>query len=133
MLVFLDACCMIYAVESTLEPGEAVRAAVLELPESAQLATTELVRFECLIQPLRLQNSALLREFGEVFDNCVFLQLGRREYDAAADLRSRHGLSSLDALHLAAAVSHGCTEFWTNDDDILALGKIQNTQLRRVP
>ncbi|WP_279308295.1 MULTISPECIES: type II toxin-antitoxin system VapC family toxin [Cyanophyceae] len=34
----------------------------------------------------------------------------------AAELRSRHGLKTPDALHLAVAHHYDCTELWTNDD-----------------
>ena len=34
--------------------------------------------------------------------------------------RVQHGLKTPDALHLAAALHHGCTEFWTNDDRLRA-------------
>lgn len=97
MLVFLDACCLIYAVENRANEGDAVRAAVMDLPDTTRLATTELVRFECIIQPLRMQDFATLNEYDEILADCVFLQLGRREFDLAAQLRAAHGLSSLDA------------------------------------
>ena len=32
--------------------------------------------------------------------------------------RVQHGLKTPDSLHLAAALRHGCTEFWTNDDPL---------------
>lgn len=35
--------------------------------------------------------------------------------DRAAEIRATHGVKPLDALHLAAAVEHGCTRFLTND------------------
>jgi predicted nucleic acid-binding protein len=32
----------------------------------------------------------------------------------------QHGLTTPDALHLATALQHGCTELWTNDNRLLA-------------
>jgi predicted nucleic acid-binding protein len=34
----------------------------------------------------------------------------------ATRLKAVHGIKTPDALHLACALHHGCTEFWTNDD-----------------
>ena len=36
-------------------------------------------------------------------------------FELAATLRARHDLKTPDALHLAAAIHHGCDELWTND------------------
>jgi predicted nucleic acid-binding protein len=36
-------------------------------------------------------------------------------FDRAAELRARHGFKTPDALHLAAAIVHGCDRFLTND------------------
>lgn len=38
----------------------------------------------------------------------------------ALGLRAQHGLKTPDALHLATALHHGCTEIWTNDDRLKA-------------
>ena len=35
-------------------------------------------------------------------------------------LRVQHGLKTPDSRHLATALHHGCTEFWTNDDRLRA-------------
>jgi hypothetical protein len=42
--------------------------------------------------------------------------------DGAARIRAQYGFKPLDALHLAAAVEHGCTRFLGND-----------AQLKRLP
>jgi predicted nucleic acid-binding protein len=35
-------------------------------------------------------------------------------------MHSRLGLKIPDDMHLAAALRHGCTEFWTHDDRLKA-------------
>lgn len=44
-----------------------------------------------------------------------FVPLNKAVFDLATELRAQHGLKTPDALHLAAAISAGCDEFWTND------------------
>lgn len=41
-------------------------------------------------------------------------------FDRAAELRAHHNIRTPDAIHLAAALIHGCDEFWTNDDRLSA-------------
>lgn len=41
--------------------------------------------------------------------------LTQHVFDLAIELRARQGLSTPDALHLAAAIAADCQEFWTND------------------
>lgn len=67
--------------------------------------------------PLRNQNQALLDKFRDWFSRATSLPLLRDVFLSAADLRATHrSLKTPDAIHLAAALHHGCTEFWTNDD-----------------
>ncbi len=71
---------------------------------------------ECLVLPLRKRNQALLDKFRDWFARAAYLPLERAVFAQAAQLRASHqGLKTPDALHLAAALQHGCTEFWTND------------------
>lgn len=47
------------------------------------------------------------------------LDLGRFSdvvYRDAARIRADYGIKTPDALHLATARHHDCTELWTNDD-----------------
>jgi predicted nucleic acid-binding protein len=82
------------------------------------------------VHPLKHKNFAILNEFDEVFVDCVFLQLGRREYDVAAALRATHGLDTLDAIHLGVAINGGCSEFWTNDRRFAAAAKASSIAVR---
>ena len=115
MRAFVDACIAIYAVEDKSASGQAVRAAIDALKPGDLLIATELVRFECLVGPMRRNDNATLDKFRSFFQETDFVELRRAVFERAATWRAA-GLKPLDALHLAAAVEGQCDEFWTNDD-----------------
>lgn len=95
-------------------------AQALEAQSSARLVVTDLVRMECRVGPLKTQEPGLLRRFDEFFAAVGSLPLTTAVFDRAAELRAHHNIRTPDAIHLAAALIHGCDEFWTNDDRLSA-------------
>jgi predicted nucleic acid-binding protein len=57
----------------------------------------------------------------------VTVPLNARVFNLATELRALDNLKTPDALHLAAAISSGCDEFWSNDDRLakVAGGRIE--------
>lgn len=51
--------------------------------------------------------------------------------ELAAKLCAEHGrkIKGYDALHLATAIQHNCSAFYTNDKDILKIGQIEKLRL----
>lgn len=131
--VFLDACIYIYGVEDSGVAGEAVREFLSELPTDVEFVTTDLVRFEVLSGATLRARPELRDEYEAILAICRKLELSRVVVDAAIDIRRSAGLRALDALHLAAAVSHDSNEFWTNDRKMLSLNVFANTRIRRIP
>jgi predicted nucleic acid-binding protein len=88
------------------------------------LCVTELLRLECRIQPLAQGDSELLALYDELFDQpgLIWQPLNREVFDLACRLRAQHRLKTPDALHLAAAATAGCDEFWTHDRRLAAAG-----------
>jgi predicted nucleic acid-binding protein len=82
-----------------------------------RLAVSELSRMECRIKPLREGDTSALARFDRFFTSpmITIVPLGRTVFDLATELRARHRIKTPDALHLAAALEAGCSEFWTND------------------
>lgn len=78
--------------------------------------TSELTRLECRVKPLREGDTELLADFDAFFADAVtVVALTREVIDRATELRSRHGVKTPDAIHLAAAAASGCDVFLTND------------------
>lgn len=115
---YLDACVTIYYVErhpvlfpkvvSTLFPSTG---------ENASPVISELTRLECRVYPLRQGDRDLLQRYDAFFAlrDVEYAPIDRAVFESATALRADHGLKTPDALHLAAALTIGCEEFWTND------------------
>lgn len=115
---YFDACVTIYYVERhpVLFP-KVVAALFPSSGEQASPVMSELTRLECRIYPLRQGDHDLLQRYDAFFAlrEVEYAPIDRAVFELATSLRANHGLKTPDALHLAAAVTAGCEEFWTND------------------
>lgn len=117
--VYLDSCFIIYLMEETPVFSAAARRFFAEHSE-ATFCVSPLVRLEVLTQPMRNGNTALVLDYEDFLAAHRFLPMTEDVFDQALRLRARHRLKTPDALHLAAAQCHGCTEIWTNDERLNA-------------
>lgn len=115
MRLYLDACVVIYYIERHPVHFDAIATRLDEL--RTQAVVSELCRLECLVKPMRENNIELLQRYDIFFraNNLLATPFSRTVFQLATELRAIHGLKTPDALHLAAAISSGCDEFWTND------------------
>lgn len=118
MIVYLNANFVIYFIEMNPVWGPKVSAYLASLLSSGhQLAVSDLTRLECRVGPLISGDSLLLNQFTTFFQSpdVRVLSLTAGVCDRAADLRAKYRFRTPDALHLAAAIEHGCDRFLTND------------------
>jgi uncharacterized protein len=113
-LIYLDSCLVIYLVENHPTWAEQIRHK-MALHQSENFAISPLVKLECLVKPLKDGDLGLQKRYELAFDQVTLLELSDRVLLQAAQLRSRFGLKTPDALHLACAQHHECTAIWTND------------------
>jgi predicted nucleic acid-binding protein len=116
---YVDACLLIYWVEDSSPLAQAAKAWVAR-QHDARLCVSALVRLEVLVKPTRAGDAALVQVYEKVLIDQEWLAMGDEVFAHALALRAHHGLKTPDALHLATALHHGCTEFWTNDDRLKA-------------
>lgn len=114
--VYLDTCFIIYLMEETPIFSAAARLYFAEHVESVVFCISPLVRLEVLTQPMRNGNTALVLDYEDFLAAHLLLPMTEAVFDQALRLRARYRLKTPDALHLAAAQCHGCTEIWTNDE-----------------
>jgi predicted nucleic acid-binding protein len=123
VIVYLDANVVIYFVEGRPHWGPRAAARVNALRASGdRFAVSDLTRLECRVSPLRLGQTVLLAQFDAFFaaHDVTVLGLTAAVCDKATELRAAHNFKTPDALHLAAAVVHGCDRFLTNDSRLNA-------------
>jgi predicted nucleic acid-binding protein len=118
MIVYLDANCVIYFVEQnpTWWPVVSARLAALR-GAGDELAVSDLPRTECLVGPFISGNPTTLASYQAFFSDPAIrvFPLTVAVCERAARIRATHRLKVPDALHLAAAIEHGCGRFLTND------------------
>ncbi|MCX7112486.1 MAG: type II toxin-antitoxin system VapC family toxin [Proteobacteria bacterium] len=113
-LIYLDTCIVIYLVEEHPIYQPTIEAVLSD--SFGVVCHSPLVELEALVLPLRLERNDLLAKFRIFFSINRSLHMPYEVFQHAAELRARFSLKTPDALHLATAQYHGCTEFWTNDD-----------------
>ena len=113
-MIYLDSCVLIYLFESHPVLGPRVQEALFAHPKS-HFAISPLVKFECLVGPIRSGNLQLQQYYEEGFGQFQQLPISEKAFLLAATIRGRFGLKPPDALHLAIAQIHCCDALWTND------------------
>ncbi len=116
---YVDACLLIYWIERAGPLAEAATRWVLAQQE-VSLCVSPLTRLEVLVKPMRSGNRVLVAAYNAVLAQQEWLPMTDEVFACALELRVQHGLRTPDSLHLAAALCHGCTELWTNDDRLLS-------------
>lgn len=117
-VIYLDSCIVIYLIEGPDHFREVCyQALAARKTGGVQLCFTDLTRLECRLLPMRKGQEQILEEYDNFFSlpETRLLSINEQVFEIATELRAFQNLKTADALHLAAAIHHGCTEFWTND------------------
>jgi predicted nucleic acid-binding protein len=117
--IYLDSCIVIYLIEGP-DPFREVCYQVLATWKTGGvqlLCFTDLTRLECRLLPMCKGQQQVLEEYDNFFSlpETRLLSIDERVFEMATELRAFQNLKTPDAGHRAAAIHHGCTEFWTND------------------
>ncbi len=124
---YLDANVVISAVEAPDETGHTIMAILAEgvrrgrryRDRIARFATSELTLAECLVKPLKENDTELVHVYATLLVDSDMINLEAIDQEVmwcAANLRGLDDKLKLpDAIHLAAAFRYGCTVFLTSD------------------
>lgn len=130
MKLFLDACSIIYLIESQQEQGCHARLLVNQaLQTKTQLAVSRLSFLECRVLPLKTQNAKLLDYYDRFFrlPGLEIVELDANVIDIATELRANHpgALRTPDAIQLACAITSGTNQFLTGDKKLAAIQEVE--------
>jgi predicted nucleic acid-binding protein len=90
--------------------------------------TGHLALSEVLVEPYRQQSPEEIARVKSLFSRDKFLELvghDEKTFDLAAQIRARHGLRMIDALHYATALNASCRFIISNDTDFRRGGTLE--------
>jgi len=119
MRLYIDACCIIYAIEGLPQFKEPVLKRLIEVESHSDgaLITSLLSRLECRTKPLRDKQQEILSFYDGFFARkpLVLAEISAQIIDRATDLRAAHGFKTPDSIHLATAIEEKADVFLTGD------------------
>lgn len=117
--IYLDACIIIYLVESASPFHNSVvnRLLQLQIYPASTLLTSRLSRLECRVRPLRDNDQRLLDIYDQFFSasGLHIVEILEPVVERATTLRASYGFPTPDALHLASAIEERADLFLTGD------------------
>ena len=121
MILFLDACVLIYRVEEVVPWNAHLTKLLANLRRKyagLQLAVSRLSHLECHVQPLRDSDDALLARYDALFaaPELHNVDIDANVIEGATRIRAQFGLRAPDAIQAASCLSLGAEHiFLTND------------------
>src|ERR1041385_4362498 len=123
MRLYIDACCIIYAIEGLAQFKDPVLKRITEVESrpDGTLITSRLSRLECRTKPLRDKQQQVLGYYDDFFAGkpLVLAEISAAVIDGATELRAKY-FKTPDAIHLATAIEEHSDAFLTGD---VALGR----------
>ena len=131
---YLDSNVFVYFLDRNPEYFSAV-APIIEAVGSGAIVgfTGDAAVAEVMVRPYRMSDPATItgiKAFFAAAGSLSVLPHDGEAFDLAAQLRARHGMKFIDALHLATAMRAGCRYFVTNDDAIRSQGMLEVVGIR---
>jgi predicted nucleic acid-binding protein len=121
--VYLDTAPVIYSIERHPEYWTLLTPLWQKIQAGEiQIVSSELLILECLVLPLRTNNTILVNAYEQ------FLATLR----SSAQLRATHNLKTPDAIHAATALSISHDVFLTNDSGLRNISGLSTTVLKDV-
>ena len=134
--IYLDTNLYIYLFEG-VEPHRRLMTELSTEIDRRDIAViaSELIFTELLPHPVKEGRRELIAQYMELVQRTpriTLVPVDRRVILRSVHLRADFGLLSMDALHVATALVHGCQTFLTNDERLRAGRQIRVLTLRQL-
>ena len=124
-LAYIDSCVWITLVEGLDAYRPPVHAALSALAQDGwQFCTSDAVRLEVLVRPLRMNQEKLAGVYQALLDTNRTLSIPGTLFVGALTIASSEGLKAMDAVHVSIASHHGCGRLVTTDPHFRSLARI---------
>jgi predicted nucleic acid-binding protein len=132
--LYLDTAPIIYSIERHHDYWQLLTPVWEKLHSgNIQLISSELLLLECLVIPLRTNNTVLINAYEQFLSSRITLfPIHDSILRLAAQLRATNSLKTPDAIHAATALNVGCTRFLTNDAGLRAIPGLSVVVLKDV-
>ena len=124
MIVFFDACALIYLLEGKEPFASKVRDSLATMtghyPELA-VAVSRLSWLECRVGPMKRNDSPILATYDAFFTrpDLIWVELSRDVVELATAIRVKHNLKTPDALQVASCLQLGSDHLFLSGDSEL--------------
>ena len=127
--VYLDANAFIYVQEHHPTFGPALEAIFAHIDaRSLEAVTSELTLAECLVKPIAERDAALVELYHRTLrssSSLAVVPIYRHILVKGAELRASYPIRLPDAIHVATAITTGCTSLLTNDSKLQSLHELR--------
>lgn len=121
-LAYVDSCVWIGLVEGLTTYQPKIRAALKNLAlDNWVLCTSDAVRLEVLIGPLRKKQAPLAMAYRAILETTPVLKTPKSVFTDALSIAESERIKAMDAVHIAIANHYGCGRFVTTDPHFLSL------------
>lgn len=121
MILFFDACALIYLIEGAEPFASHVRTRIAELTRENtdyEVAISRLSCLECRVGPMKTGDTRSLDQYDAFFNrpDVMVIELTPQVVDLATAIRVRHGLRTPDALQAASCLQSGSEHLFLTGD-----------------
>ena len=121
MILFFDACALIYLIEGAEPFASHVRTRIAELARANtayRVAISRLSCLECRVGPMKTGDTRSLDKYDAFFNrpDVMVIELTPQVVDLATAIRVRHGLRTPDALQAASCLQAGPEHLFLTGD-----------------